>query len=92
MTRAKSLTSEVIEQLTRDTEPWLSCDDCFDQVDQAVEQLLSGNLMSEGFRVHLRGCPSCHEEAVTLIELVAYDRGTHPAAAAELLHTAVTQR
>jgi hypothetical protein len=34
MTRAKSLTPELIEQLTLDTDPWLSCDDSFDQVDQ----------------------------------------------------------
>ena len=90
MTRPKSLTPDLIEQLTLDTDPWLSCDDCFDQVDQEVELLLAGRPMSAGFRAHVRGCPSCHDEAVTLVELVADDRGTDRDAAVALLERAVS--
>jgi hypothetical protein len=72
MTRRLSLTSEAIEQLTVQTDPWLSCDDCFDQVDLVVEGLLTGiAAISDEFRIHLLGCPACHQETQSLVSLVA---------------------
>ncbi|HET8662774.1 MAG TPA: hypothetical protein VFM08_00520 [Nocardioides sp.] len=64
-----------VEQLTLDTEPWLSCDDCFELVDQYVEGLVEGGstLLPE-MEAHLRGCPACAEEAATLAILVSEER------------------
>jgi hypothetical protein len=75
----RPLGAGVIGRLLVDTDPWLSCDDCFDLVDRYVEQLLAGHVdaMPE-MRVHLRGCPACAEEAATLVELAAADTGSEP--------------
>ena len=71
MTR-RQLSGEAIARLTQDTEPWLSCDDCFDQSDAAVEGFLgSGGSITEPLRVHLRGCAACREEAQSLAALIA---------------------
>ena len=35
-----ALPAETLAQLTLDTNPWLSCDDCFDQVDRYAEHLV----------------------------------------------------
>ena len=75
-----------IEQLTLDTEPWLSCDDCFALVDEYVEALLAGDLTAApAMRAHLRGCPACAEEAATLVVLNAEDTGQDPRPALTLL-------
>jgi len=75
-----------VEQLTLDTEPWLSCDDCFALVDQYVEALLTGDLIAApAMRAHLRGCPACAEEADTLAHLVAEETGQDPTPALTLL-------
>jgi hypothetical protein len=73
------LGAEVIDRLLVNTDPWLSCDGCFDLVDRYVEQLLAGHLdaMPE-MRVHLGGCPACAEEAATLVQLAAADAGFAP--------------
>jgi hypothetical protein len=71
-----------VEQLTLDTEPWLSCDDCFALVDEYVEELLAGTLTARpAMRTHLRGCPACAEEAATLAVLAAEEAGLDPAPA-----------
>jgi NADPH-dependent ferric siderophore reductase len=75
-----------VERLTLDTQPWLSCDDCFDLVDAYVEQLLTGDLTAQpAMRAHLRGCPACAEEAATLAVLAAEDAGQDPTAALEII-------
>jgi NADPH-dependent ferric siderophore reductase len=71
-----------IERLTLDTGPWLSCDDCFDLVDEYVERLLAGDLTAQpAMRAHLRGCPACAEEAAALAVLAAEEVGQDPASA-----------
>jgi hypothetical protein len=73
---SRQLGSDAIERLTLDTEPWLSCDDCFRQVDEYVERVLAGEPdPMPPMRMHLRGCPACAEEAATLLELAAEDAG-----------------
>ena len=72
-----------VEQLTLDTEPWLSCDDCFALVDRYVEGLLGGGVTGDvtllpelrEMQAHLRGCPACAEEAATLAALAAEEAG-----------------
>jgi anti-sigma factor RsiW len=61
--------------MTLSTDPWLSCDDCFRNLDAYVEQA-AGDVDPERWepmRVHLRGCPACAEEAASLVELLASD-------------------
>lgn len=71
-----------VARLTLDTEPWLSCDDCFDLVDEYVEGLLAGDLTAQpAMRAHLRGCPACAEEAAALAVLAAEEAGQDPAPA-----------
>lgn len=68
------LSDGAIKRLTTNSEPWLSCDDCFDQADAAIEGLVAENVpLSREFSVHLAACPACHEEAVSLAELLAED-------------------
>lgn len=90
MTNLEPLSPEAIDRLTANTEPWLSCDDCFDVVDVAIDAMVvSSTPFSEEFRVHLLRCPVCHEEACALAEIVAADHGLSPADAVGRIDTAL---
>ena len=73
----RQLTPEAARLLTLSTEPWLSCEDCFELMDVYVERLLTdpGTRELEAMRVHLRGCAACAEEAESLLRLVAEEDG-----------------
>ena len=87
------LSAEAIDRLTADTEPWLSCDDCFEHVDVVIDALVvSSASLSEEFRVHLLSCPACHDEARSLAAIVATEHGLSPAAAVARLDSAVEGR
>ena len=74
------LSDQAAHRLVLDTEPYLSCDDCFALVDTYVEALLADPSHDHpAMRVHLAGCVACAEEARSLVELVAADAGTDPA-------------
>lgn len=89
--RNLTLTPRTLEQLTTPVEPWMSCDECFDQVDAAVEDLVvRGSAIGVTFGAHLRSCPSCHEEACTLLELAAQDAGLEPRPLLDRLEADVT--
>ena len=76
------LSMQAARSLTLDTEPYLSCDDCFDLVDGYVEALLSDpDHHQPAMRTHLAGCAACAEEARSLIVLVAEQDGLDPAPA-----------
>ncbi|MBI4901583.1 MAG: hypothetical protein HY829_14075 [Actinobacteria bacterium] len=65
--------------LTLDTEPYLSCAECFDRMDEYVEALLADPAYDdERMRTHLTACPACAEEAQSLMLLVAEDQSTTP--------------
>lgn len=75
-TRHPRLTAKAAQRLTTSAEPWLSCEDCFDQIDRYVDGLLAGSeRISAELRAHLIGCSACSEEARSLITLAADDRG-----------------
>ncbi len=80
MTQAHlSLSAQAAHRLTLNTEPYLSCDDCFELVDTYAEALLSDpdfDLPAMG--THLAGCAACVEEARSLIQLVAEQDGVDP--------------
>ena len=73
----RRLTPHTARLLTLSTEPWLSCDDCFELMDAYVDALLADPDTSElaAMRTHLTGCPACAEEVESLLVLVAEDDG-----------------
>lgn len=76
----RKLTMENALRLTLDAEPWLSCDDCFEQVDRYVERVMAGGRVGmPAMRAHLIGCAACGEEARSLVLLLAADDGVDPA-------------
>jgi hypothetical protein len=78
----RSLSTQAARRLTLDTEPYLSCDDCFELVDTYAEALLSDpDYNFPAMRTHLAGCAACAEEARSLIQLVAEQDGLDPAPA-----------
>jgi hypothetical protein len=76
----RELTPERLRRLTVDPDPWLSCDDCFALLDQYVEDALAGITTPAmlPMRAHLAGCYACRDEAESLLELAASDRGLAP--------------
>jgi hypothetical protein len=92
MTNLGPLTPEAIDRLTADTEPWFSCEDCFEHVDVVIEAMVvSSASLSEKFRVHLLCCPACHEEARSLAAIVAAEHGLSPAEAVARLDSAIEE-
>jgi hypothetical protein len=63
---------EAIKRLLGPADPELLCDECFDRLDQYVDLQLQGGAADDripGMRAHLDGCPACHEEYESLLEL-----------------------
>jgi hypothetical protein len=55
-----------------DTSPYLSCDDCFAQLDEYVElRIADPHHEDTGMLAHLAGCGACAEEAESLRELIS---------------------
>lgn len=66
------LSPDTIARLLTDTEPYLSCDECFARIDEYVEHTLSDpSYLDVPMDVHLAGCAVCAEEAETLTELLS---------------------
>ncbi|MDQ4215070.1 hypothetical protein [Microbacterium capsulatum] len=90
MNEDRTWEDDILRQLDLGAEPWMSCDDCFDRSDEVLEQLIEhGGPLPERFRAHLRGCPACREEAQTLVEMIAAERGADEAAARIRLDLAI---
>jgi hypothetical protein len=56
--------------------PELTCDECFDLLDEYVEVELAGadpDARIPGMRNHLAGCPACREEHESLRALARED-------------------
>jgi len=67
----RPLTDDTVVRLLLDTDPYLSCDDCFAQLDQYVERLaLEREYDEPRMRTHLAGCGACAEEAESLLSLI----------------------
>ena len=59
----------------------VSCNECFELLDQYVELELQGLDADEripGLRAHLDGCPACHEDHESLHALVTADACAGP--------------
>ncbi len=71
MTRSSRLVSTTsAKALIQQTEPWLSCDDCFDRMDEYVERRLADPAYVDAvMATHLAACSACAEEAESLYAL-----------------------
>ena len=66
----------LIARLLGPDEPEVSCDRCFELLDQYVDLELAGedaDARLPGMRAHLEGCPACHEDHASLRELVGQE-------------------
>jgi hypothetical protein len=91
MTDPLPLTPRAIDDLLTNTDPWLSCDDCFEGHDAVIEALLASDTRpDEPFRVHFNACTACLEEARSLAALVAADHGLSADEALRRLDDALT--
>jgi hypothetical protein len=67
----------MVDDLLGPAGPELSCEACFEHLDEYVELELAGDdadARIPGMREHLAGCPACREDHESLRELVASDR------------------
>jgi hypothetical protein len=65
-----------IERLLGPTGPEVTCDECFELLDEYVDAEVAGadaDARIPGMRAHLHGCPACREEHESLHALVAAD-------------------
>ncbi|MEO7132419.1 MAG: hypothetical protein ABIZ07_13700 [Dermatophilaceae bacterium] len=84
MSRDRALLSpEVVHALILPTEPWLSCDDCFNLMDEFAEAMVTDTPAPRQVEmtVHVEACSACLEEVDSLVRLLAADAGTDPAPA-----------
>jgi hypothetical protein len=68
----------MIDELLGPEGPEVSCEECFERLDEYVELELAGEDADgriPGMREHLEGCPACHEDHESLRELLAQDSG-----------------
>jgi len=67
----------MIERLLGPEGPEVSCEACFELLDEYVELELAGEDADgrlPGMREHLEGCPACREDHESLRALVRLDR------------------
>jgi hypothetical protein len=65
--------SEEVGRLLGPEGPEVSCERCFELLDEYVEVELAGadaEAAMPGMRSHLAGCPACHEDYESLLALV----------------------
>lgn len=76
-TTTRPLTADTVVRLLLDTDPYLSCDDCFAQIDTYVERRAADPHFDDPrMAAHLAGCGACREEAAALMELLEHDGAT----------------
>ena len=64
----------MIDALLGPEGPEVTCEECFERLDEYVELELAGDDADgrvPGMRAHLEGCPACREDHESLRELVA---------------------
>jgi hypothetical protein len=71
----------MIDELLGPEGPEVTCEECFERLDEYVELELGGedaDARVPGMRAHLEGCPACREDHDSLRELVRSDRSRDP--------------
>jgi hypothetical protein len=69
-----STRKDTLAALLGPTGPQVSCDECFERLDEYVELELAGadaDARVPGMRAHLDGCPACRDEHDSLRALVS---------------------
>jgi hypothetical protein len=64
---------ELVGRLLGPAEPEVTCEQCFELLDEYVELELAGEDADRrlpGMAAHLEGCPACREDHESLYELV----------------------
>ena len=67
---------DLIARLLGPAGPEVSCEECFELLDQYVDLELAGEDADRrlpGMREHLQGCPACREDHESLRDLVSAD-------------------
>jgi anti-sigma factor RsiW len=70
---------ELIARLLGPTGHQITCEDCFELLDEYVDLELAGedaDARLPGMSTHLAGCPACHEDHESLRELAAQSSGS----------------
>ena len=78
MSNDQNRRNDSLEQVLGPTGYELSCEQCFELLDQYVELELAGedaDARIPGLRTHLEGCPACREDHESLRALVAESAG-----------------
>ena len=68
--------SALIARLLGPAGPEVSCEACFERLDEYVDAELAGRDADReipGMAAHLEGCPACREDHESLLALVAAD-------------------
>jgi hypothetical protein len=66
---------ELVARLLGPAEPEVSCDECFELLDEYVDLELRGedaDARLPGMRPHLQGCPACREDHESLLDLAGH--------------------
>ena len=66
--------SELLNRLLGPGEPEITCEQCFELLDEFVELEVRGadpDVEIPGMRAHLSGCPACHEDHESLLAFVS---------------------
>ena len=72
--RSSQLSDEQAQRFVKDTRPWMSCDECFDHLDEYVECAPDATFeWLPAMYAHLSGCQVCREEAESLLLLLGQD-------------------
>ena len=69
-------TPELVARLLGPAGPEVTCEECFELLDQYVDLEVAGEDADRrlpGMRAHLEGCPACREDHESLRDLVAGD-------------------
>ncbi|MEO6157278.1 MAG: hypothetical protein ABIQ39_06575 [Ilumatobacteraceae bacterium] len=70
----RSLNDEQAERFVTDGGPWMSCDECFDHLDEYVEMpAVNDPDWLPAMTSHLSTCQACREEVESLLVLVDTD-------------------
>jgi hypothetical protein len=69
-------TRDELERLLGPTDEEVSCERCFELLDEYVEAELAGGAEAAmpAMRAHLDGCPACREDAESVFAFVASGR------------------
>jgi len=79
MTSHRDRTGAVLKRLLGPAGPELTCEQCFDHLDEYVELELAdldADARIPGMWAHLEGCPACGEDHASLRALVRGDRAS----------------